>query len=379
MRGLALALLLAAAPVAITPAVADPVAQARAAIAALDRAGADLSAAEGARDRVTALTAVIAAHEEGLAAVRESLRAIAIREATLRRTFDARSAELGRLLGVLAAVERTDGPLLLLHPAGPLGTVQSGLLAAEVTPALAAEAERLRAELAELATLRALQDAAAQTVTESLSAAQSARVALSTAIADRTPLPPPLAQDAAALARLAETAASLAAFAVDLETRPLPIPPAATPESFAAARGTLPLPVRGTLLRAAGQADAAGVVRPGIVLATRPRALVTAPWPATVRYAGPLLDYANVMVLEPAPAYLLIIAGLDTTHANVGEVVAAGAPLGLMGGDEPRVMEFLAGPAPAGASGGLSETLYVELRHEGMPLDPGEWFGQIGD
>jgi len=374
MRGAILALLLAAAPAA-----ADPVAQARAALVALEQAGAELRTAEGARDRVAALTAVIAAHEDGLAAVRESLRAIVIREATLRRAFEGRSAEVSRLLGVLAAVERTDGPLLLLHPAGPLGTVQSGLLAAEVTPALAAEAERLRAELRELATLRALQDGAAQTVTESLTALQAARVALSTAIADRTPLPPPLAEDAAALDRLAETAASLAAFAVDLETRPLPVPPAATAEAFVEARGSLPLPVRGTVLRTSGQADAAGVVRPGLVLATRPRALVTAPWPATVRYAGPLLDYANVMVLEPAPSYLLIVAGLDRTHADVGEVVAAGAPLGLMGGDEPRAMEFLAGAPLTGGAGGLSETLYVELRHEGVPLDPAEWFGQIGD
>ena len=57
--------------------------------------------------------------------------------------------------------------------------------------------------------------------------------------------------------------------------------------SFATAKARLPLPVFGAILRRPGEADAAGVSRPGLTLATRPRALVTAPWPATIRYLGP--------------------------------------------------------------------------------------------
>jgi septal ring factor EnvC (AmiA/AmiB activator) len=41
-----------------------------------------------------------------------------------------------------------------------------------------------------------------------------------------------------------------------------------------------------------------------LVLATRPNALVTTPWPSSVRYAGPLLDYGNVIILEPESDYL---------------------------------------------------------------------------
>jgi septal ring factor EnvC (AmiA/AmiB activator) len=61
----------------------------------------------------------------------------------------------------------------------------------------------------------------------------------------------------------------------------------------------LPLPVLGTVLRRFDEADAAGVARPGPGAATRPNALATTPWPASVRYAGPLLDYGNVIILEP--------------------------------------------------------------------------------
>ncbi len=57
-----------------------------------------------------------------------------------------------------------------------------------------------------------------------------------------------------------------------------------------ALRGSLPLPVTATVLHRFNEADAAGIVRPGWVLATGPGALVTAPAAATVRFQGPLLD-----------------------------------------------------------------------------------------
>src|SRR5690606_22146696 len=136
--------------------------------------------------------------------------------------------------------------------------------------------------------------------------------------------------------------------------------------SFATARATLPLPVFGAILRRPGETDAAGVRRPGLTLATRPRALVTAPWPSTIRYLGPLLDYGNVIVLEPGDGYLLVLAGLDSLYGEVGEVIAAGAPLGLMGGGTGE------GQDGSGAQG--TETLYLELRQGAEPVDPMPWF-----
>jgi len=377
MRQAARALLLAASLVLPLPLGASEVAEAaQAARAALEAATADLIAAQSARDRVAALTATIRAHEDGLAALRDSLRRAALREAALRRDFDAKSARVAQLLGVLSALERTEGPLLLLHPSGPVGTAQSGMLLADVAPALAAEADVLRAQLQEIALIRALQDSAAQTLEDSLRAVQAARTALSQAIADRRDLPAPLAEDAAILAALADGAETLGAFAEELADLPLPggaeAPAAET--DFAAQRGRLPLPVQGVVLRRAGEADAAGVRRPGLLLATRPRALVTAPWPATIRYRGPLLDYGNVMVLDPGAGYLLVLAGLDIVYGVVGEVVASGAPLGLMGGRDAQTIEFLAAAGTDGAGGANSETLYVELRQGTNPVDPAEWF-----
>jgi len=131
------------------------------------------------------------------------------------------------------------------------------------------------------------------------------------------------------------------------------------------------------ILHRAGEADAAGITRPGIVLATRPRALVTTPVPATLRYRGPLLDYGNVIILEPQAGLLMVFAGLDTVYGRTGEVLPGGSPVGLMGGagdgrDLLAAAETEAGGNDIGA--GRAQTLYIEVRQDNSPVDPLAWF-----
>ena len=345
--------------------------QAAQASADLQTAVAALDKATTSRDRVTTLTQTIRAYEDGLAALREALRQAYLREATLTLQFQAKRDRVAQLLGVLSQLEAQPGPLLLLHPSGPLGTVRSGMLLAEVTPALQAEADSLKRELTELRDLRSLQVAAGETLSSGLVAAQEARSALSQAISDRTTLPKRFTEDPDVLRGLLQSADTLQAFAGGLALDD------ADNRSFEGAKGTLTLPVLGTLLRRSGEADAAGVRRPGLTLATRAHALVTTPWPATIRYRGPLLDYGNVIVLEPGGGYLLILAGLDTVYGEVGEVLAPGAALGLMGGGDATVgAEFLTDAEIGGGVQG-TQTLYMELRQGADPVDPAEWFAVL--
>jgi murein hydrolase activator len=369
IRAAALVLLLAG------PALAETVAeQAAKASAQLQSAVAALDTATEARDRVTALSQTIRAYEAGLGAMRSALREAALREAALQRAFDAKRDGIGRLLGVLATMEANPGPLLLLHPEGAVGSARSGMILADVTPALQSEALALKAELQELSDLRALQLSAGKVLESGLAAAQEARTALSQAISDRTDLPRRFIEDPDVLRGLLESADTLDAFAAGLSPDP------ANAGTFSDEKGRLPLPVLGTLLRSPGEADAAGVRRPGVTLATRPHALVTAPWPATIRYRGPLLDYGNVMILEPGDGYLLVLAGLDILYGEVGEVVAAEAPLGLMGGPVPgsaaASADFVT-QNPDGSGGRDTETLYMELRQGAAPVDPSEWFAGL--
>lgn len=332
--------------------------------------------ARGARDQVRALSAAIRAHEEGLSALRAGLREAAQREASIRRQFERQSEEVATLLAAMMAVERIEGPALLVHPDGPLATARAGLMLADLAPAMQAEATRIGALLREMETLRSLRETALETLGMGLRTLQDARADLSQAIADRAELPPRLAEDELQMLELLASAQTLEALARGLAEAPAEVLEGVP--DFATARGRLPLPARASLLRGAGEADAAGIVRPGLLLATEPGALLTAPWPGTVRYRGPLLDYGNVILIEPAEGYLLVLAGLDLVYPRVGDVVAPGDPLGLMPGGETGNQTGQAEFSTPAAVVTRSETLYLELRENGQAIDPAAWLDLTG-
>ncbi|MBM1220618.1 peptidoglycan DD-metalloendopeptidase family protein [Ponticoccus sp. SC2-23] len=369
MRRLSLLLVFLSGPVW---AQGDTAATAAAAAERLEAAAVLLNEAGSSRDRVAALTETVQAYEDGLVALRDGLRRAAIRERALRTELEARSEEVGELLAALQIMGRAPAPLLLLHPSGPLGTARSGMLVSEVTPAVQTRVDALRADLEEVTQLRDLQVSAAETLQEGLVGAQEARSQLANAIQNRTDLPRRFTEDPVATAVLIASTETLDAFAsglADVVDRELagPVPDATD------RKGTLPLPVQGEVIRRAGEADAAGIVRPGIVIAARPRSLVTTPAAATIRFRGPLLDYGNVIILEPAADVLFVIAGLAEVFGEAGQVIPEGAPLGLMGGSTPGVDAILTETLTTGA-GSRSETLYLEVREGQSVPDPATWF-----
>ncbi len=368
--GLILSMICLAAPLRAED---DAATQARAASAALKTSIAGLKAATSAKDRVAALTTTIEAYEAGLSSLRTGLRRVTFREEAMQRQFDAKRDRIQQLLGVLSAMEATPTPFLLAGPESPLDSIRSGMIVADVTPALQAEAEALRKQLKEVADLQASQLAAVTILRSGLVAVQDARTTLSQAISDRTDLPKRITESPAELKQVALSVKTLGAFADALGDRRMA--PADPTKDFTTAKGSLPLPVQGTILRHANEADAAGIRRPGLIIATRPRALVTTPWAATIRYRGPLLDYGNVIILEPGDGYLLVLAGLDVVYGNVGDVIAAGTPVGLMGGKDADPAEFVVN-AENGGGADRTETLYMELRQGSKLINPEEWFAK---
>lgn len=342
---------------------------AEAAKAKLEAASTQLAQAQSARNRVAALTQTVRAYEDGLIAVRDGLRTAAIRQRSVEEALDAKSVEVSRLLGVLQSMGRAPSPLLLLHPSGPLGTARSGMIAADVTPALQRDVETLRLQMSEVDVLKTLQESAAETLRHGLKGAQDARTALSAAISNRTDLPRRFDDDPTQIAVLIASAETLDAFATGLtqtlsaDATPLP----------SIAKGNLPLPVQGQLIRRFGAQDAAGVTRPGVIIAARDSALVTTPVPVTVLFTGLLLDYGNVAILEPQQDVLFVIAGLDVAYGTPGEVLSAGAPVGLMGRDSPTGDVNLTESALF-EGGRATQTLYLEVREGQSPVDPATWF-----
>lgn len=369
MKGLLLALLLLAGPVAAQESTSEAAAQAARRI---EDAARLLQGAEGAENRLAALTDTVRAYEGGLALLRDTLRRVAEERRVIEAEMAGDRESLGRLLGTLQSMGESRGTALLLHPSGPLATARAGMILSDATPALQAEAQALRERLDRLREVEALEARAGQTLREGLASVQDARADLAAAAAARTDLPRAYTEDPVATALLMASTASLQEFAeglgqtVDEEL--------SSPPTDAADRaGSLALPVDGTILRRPGEADAAGVTRPGLVIATEPRAIVTVPVTATLRFRGPLLDYGTVAILEPAPGTLIVLAGLAQVWGNAGEILPEGSPLGLMAGETPSADAILTG-GDAGGDGERTESLYLEVRDAEGPVDPGTWF-----
>lgn len=332
------------------------------AVAQLQSAALLLDRADTARDRVRALTETVNAYEAALEALRDGLRGISIEEERLRLQLEAKRDRTERLVVVLQSMGKAPAPSLLLHPQGPEGTARAGMMLSDVTPALQAEVAALQADLTEYQDARALRETTIAALEEGLIGTQQARTELSQAIADRTDLPKRFTEDPIKTAVLIASTETLEAFAAGVHEIATGPSAGAVPD-ISALKGTLRAPVQGTLLRRPGEADAAGVIRPGLILATRPGAVVSTPVAATIRYRGPLLDYGNVMILEPGADTLFVFAGLDKVYGATGEVVPAGHPVGMMGQ-----------PADLSANGRRSETLYVEVREDNVTVDPRDWF-----
>ncbi|WP_282021767.1 murein hydrolase activator EnvC family protein [Ruegeria faecimaris] len=368
LRALLLAIFFASRAVAQT----DPATAALNAAQMLEQASVSLTEAESARDRVRALTETIQAYEAGLSAMRDGLRRAATREAQLTAELRSREKDVAQLLGVLQTIETTAPPVLMLHPSGPLGSARAGLMLSEVTPGLNAKAQSLARDLQEVRTLRLLQQSASETLVEGLTGVQNARTQLSTAIADRTDLPRRFVEDPIRTAILISSTETLDGFASGL-SQISEGQIAETDADISSIKGQITLPTQGVILHRANETDAAGVKRPGIVLGTRPRAIVTSPTAATIRYRGPLLELGNLVILEPQPGLLFVFSGLQEVYGEAGQVIPRGTPVGLMPAESKEIGAILS-TSGDGTGTDRSETLYIEVRQDNSPVDPESWF-----
>src|SRR5262249_39735070 len=179
-----------------------------------------------------------------------------------------------------------------------------------------------------------------------------------------------LEQDIAASARAAEAAANATA----KEAAPgranlaaLKDPGRLAPSvAFAAARGTLPLPVNGGKIREFGVTDRLGGTEKGLSIATRSDAQVTAPCDGWVVYAGPFRSYGQLLILNAGGGYHILLAGMERISVDLGQFVLTGEPVAVMGAGSQT--------AAVVAVGSGQPVLYVEFRKDGAPVDPSPWW-----
>ena len=367
-----------AAPAAGAASATDPNAKqlqgVEAALAAAKQKQAALAAAAATLARETA--DLQASLVQRAAAIQASERELSQIEATLATLEDARRSkalELAdkrrALLGSLAALERLamtppgaalvdEDPLdiargsLLLRYAVPELQRRAGLLAGEIAQmdALGREIEGRRAhaqgveaalqqdrqQVTEL--LKRKGDLQRQTAAEA-SAAQTRSEMLAAQAKDLRDL----------LEKLASEKPQTPAISRPANVRPFPTQPA-----------SLFSPVSGQLVGRFGAPDpAAGSTAKGILLQTRPGATVVAPFDGQVLFRGPFRSYGEILIIQHDGGYHSLLAGLARSDAVVGQWVLAGEPVGVMG------------PSQDG-----NPKLYMELRHDGHPIDPVPWLGK---
>ncbi len=82
-------------------------------------------------------------------------------------------------------------------------------------------------------------------------------------------------------------------------------------------------------------------------------------------------------IIEPQNGTLFVFAGLDQAFGEIGQVVPAGSPIGMMGGNS-QTIETILEQSDKGAEVAVrTETLYIEVRQDKEPQDPLIWFRTI--
>jgi septal ring factor EnvC (AmiA/AmiB activator) len=126
---------------------------------------------------------------------------------------------------------------------------------------------------------------------------------------------------------------------------------------FAQLKGSLRLPVRGTLANRFGTARQEGSTWKGLFIRAATGSEVKAIAGGRVVFADWMRGFGNLLIVDHGDGYLSIYGNNDALLKQVGDAVR--------GGDD---------VAAVGNSGGNPESgLYFELRHQGQPLDPLKW------
>ena len=135
--------------------------------------------------------------------------------------------------------------------------------------------------------------------------------------------------------------------------------PAASLGNGAQGHGKLAVPVAGKQIRGFGDQTVAGPAT-GVSYQAPPNARVIAPCSGKVAFADRFRSYGQLMILDCGGGYHAVLSGLDRLDAKAGQNVQSGEPVGTM-------------PNWELGGNGRRPALYLELRRDGVPVDPTPW------
>jgi septal ring factor EnvC (AmiA/AmiB activator) len=348
-------------------------------------------------------------HEAALADLQAQLADLDEQERTKAAALVGHKHRMTELLGALERLAQLPPEAMIALPAAPQDTLRSAILLRAAIPQIEAQAKALRLEIESLAVIREDIDAKRADQQAQAKALAEERARLGALLARKATMEK---QTLAEREKAAEKAKSLAseagnlrellarieaerqqaarkaeAEAAEAEARARrdraeadsrtaragagtivnpPSAPAAPPRvaslavpprgTFSQARGRLAFPAQGRMVQAFGDRLGTGGETRGITLETQPGAQVIAPYDGQVVFAGPFRDYGQLLIIECGEGYHMLLAGFERIDSAVSQTLIAGEPIGVM-----------ARPADG------NPRLYIELRHNGRPINPLPW------
>ncbi len=353
------------------------------------------------------------ATEDRMNRLEERLRALTDSDAAIRKSLIARRAVIAEILAALQRMGRRPPPAVLVRPEDVLAAIRTSMMLGAVVPELRGEADTLAGDLAELVRVRGLIAADREALKKDLAGWAAERQRLDALIATRRSRQAEIessltaerqkslelgaqakslkdlvdrmegelssarrAADAVRAAAEREQRAIQEKFAAAGARDPARLAPKV---KFAEARGDLPRPVSGALVRGFNQPDGQGGTTRGISLRTRGKAIVSSPADGWVSFAGPFRSYGRLLIINAGDGYYLLLAGMDQINVEVGQFVLAGEPVAVMGegsGTPASTPPTVTQAASQRDDDRGDPVLYVEFRKDGGSIDPEPWWAR---
>ncbi len=304
--------------------------------------------------------------ETDLTALEDETRYLTERAQTLTSQIDADRVKYAELLAALQRLEATPPPSLALTPRDAKRAADAGHLMATLSNQLKKRADSLALNLTALDVTQAQIIVKKADLDETKTRLKREIQAVNRGLESKSELESKLATEKKLAAdeaeRLAAESKTLLDLIAKLESEAAKIVPRTKPgrkpsskvtlpkgtKRFAEAKGGLLRPISGRLIKKYGRGEK------GITFAGRASAKVLAPYAGRVEFSGPFKNYDNVIILNVGDGYFVLLTGLDELHIDAGDNVRRGEPVGALPGRS-------------------NAELYIELRRNGSPVDPGPW------
>ncbi|WP_189581864.1 murein hydrolase activator EnvC family protein [Litorimonas cladophorae] len=304
--------------------------------------------------------------ESELSRLEREAESLTRREEGLKTQISEDRSRYVELLAALQRLESSPPPTLALSPENAKRAADAGLLMATLSDSLKQRAEALSLNLTALDVTKSQIILKREELSQTRQKLDRETSQITAGLGEKSKLEAKLSDERKAAAaeadRLAAESKSLLELIAKLESEAAKVVPRQKPgrkaspavvlpkgtKRFAEAKGGMLTPVAGQLRKKFGRGEK------GLTYTGRPSGKVIAPYAGRVEFSGPFKNYDQVVILNVGDGYFVLLTGLNELYIGAGDTVQRGEPVGAL-------------PNRTGVE------LYIELRRDGSPVDPGPW------